>query len=59
MKKKKINIGDALLMSLCYVVLIIVTIITLFPILYSIFGSFKETQELMKDKYESIMKVLL
>lgn len=47
MKRIKINPGRAAASLCIYILLAVVTVITLFPVLYSICGSFKETQELM------------
>lgn len=47
MSKRKMSLGEILQMTVSYIILILFTVITLFPIIYSLCGSFKETQELM------------
>ncbi|MBP3361387.1 MAG: carbohydrate ABC transporter permease [Clostridia bacterium] len=47
MKRKNPNSLNPVIELIIYVILILFTIITLFPITYSIMGSFKDTQELM------------
>lgn len=46
-QRRTIHAGEAAATSFIYLFLIVLTVITLFPVLYSICGSFKETQELM------------
>lgn len=47
MQKKKLNAASVLGRGILYIILLLLTAVTLFPIVYSFFGSFKETQELM------------
>ena len=47
MQKKKRNAASVLGRGILYIILLLLTAVTLFPIIYSVFGSFKETQELM------------
>lgn len=47
MQKKKLNAASVLGRGILYIILLLLTAVTLFPIIYSVFGSFKETQELM------------
>ncbi len=47
MKKKKWKIASVFGRGILYLILLLLTAVTLFPIIYSVFGSFKETQELM------------
>lgn len=47
MKKRKISLVEIVQKTISYIILLLLTVITLFPIVYSLCGSFKETQELM------------
>lgn len=47
MKRKDPNSLNPIIETVIYIILILLTVITLFPVVYSIMGSFKETQELM------------
>lgn len=45
--KKRISPVEVLQKTMSYVILLLLTVVTLFPVVYSLCGSFKETQELM------------
>lgn len=47
MKKRRISPVEALQKTISYIILLLLAVVTLFPVVYSLCGSFKETQELM------------
>lgn len=46
-KNKRINISELLIRVVMYAILFIIAMVTLFPVVYSVLGGFKTTQELM------------
>ena len=46
-KNKKLNLSELLIRGTMYAILLIIAIVTLFPVAYSLLGGFKTTQELM------------
>ena len=46
-KNKRINISELLIRGFMYGILILIAMVTLFPVVYSLLGGFKTTQELM------------